>query len=156
MNRYEDANEELTKVFLDTMEEYFPSLQWLKIKLIFDTKKRIKQGKMVMASIEKASDKVKYLSKDNIAIEGYDLLLVFDQKAWQACLEKDKIRILRHELKHINVDEKGVLSIVGHEIEDFYSELKFNEDDPEWKIRVAMGAESLYDQEKDMKKENGK
>lgn len=156
MNRYEDANEELTQVFLDVMEKYFASLQWLKIKLIFDSKKRIKQGKMLMASIEKASDKVKYLSKDNIAVEGYDLLLIVDQKAWLACLEKDKTRILRHELKHIMIDEKGTLTLVGHEIEDFYSELKFNEDDPEWKIRVAMGAESLYDQEKNMSKENKK
>lgn len=153
MFRYEEADENLTEVFLNVLEKYFPVLQFLKFKLIYDTKKRVSKGKIILASIETASPKIKFLSKDKIAIDGYDLLLIADQKIWQVANEKDKIRLLRHELKHVQIDEKGGVTIVGHEIEDFYSEIEANRDDPEWRMRLITYANDLYDQEKLMRKE---
>ena len=76
MHRYEDSDDELTEVFLNVMEEHFPQLQYLKFKLIYDLKQRVSKGRLVLASIETASPKIKYLSKDKIAIDGYDLLLI--------------------------------------------------------------------------------
>ena len=64
MSRYLDCDDELVEVFLDTVEERFPSLVNLNFKLVFDLKKRIKQGKICLASIELASPKIKYFSKD--------------------------------------------------------------------------------------------
>ena len=44
--------------------------------------------------------------------------------------------------------------IVGHEIEDFYSEVELNKDEPEWSRVLATLTRDVYEQEKLMLKEN--
>lgn len=153
MHRYEDSDDSLTEVFLNVMEEHFPQLQFLKFKLIYDLKKRISKGKIVLATVETASAKIKFLSKDKIAIDGYDLLVVVDQKAWQVSSEDQRTKLLRHELRHVQIDENGAVTLVGHEIEDFHVEVKLNQDDPEWRMKLAVLTNDMYEQEKLMRKE---
>lgn len=152
MMRYEDADESLVSVFLDVMEERFPQFQYLNFKLVYDLKKRIKAGKVTLASIELASPKIKYFSQDEKAAEGYDYIIFVDRKAWELSNDKDKKRLLSHEMRHVFVDEKDKPKLVGHEIEDFYQEIKLNEDDPEWGRKLVRLVTDVYDQEKEMKK----
>jgi hypothetical protein len=42
--------------------------------------------------------------------------------------------------------------LIGHEIEDFYAELKLNEDDPEWARKLSQIVVDVYEQEKEMAK----
>lgn len=151
-NRYEDCSENLVEVFLDVLEERFPQFGYLKFKLIFDTKKRINKGNLVLADIALTSDKIKFFTKDDIAIYGYDYVLTVDRKVWDLANDNDKKRLISHELRHVFVDEKDNCKIVGHEIEDFYAELKLNQDDPEWSRNLAQVVRDIYDQEKDAKK----
>jgi len=153
MHRYEDSDESLVEVFLAVMEEHFPQLQFLKFKLIFDLKQRISKGRLVLASIETAGPKIRYLSKDKIAVDGYDLLLIVDQKAWEIANAEQRVKLIRHELRHVQIDEKGVVKLVGHEIEDFHIEVKLNQDDPEWRMHLATLTHDMYEQEKLMRKE---
>lgn len=156
MMRYEDADDALVQVFLDVMEDRFPQYQYLNFKLVYDLKKRIKTGKVTLASIELASAKIKFFSQDDKAAEGYDYILFIDHKAWGLANEVDKKRLISHELRHVFVDEKDKAKLTGHEIEDFYQELKLNEDDPEWGRKLVRLVSDIYDQEKDqakMKKE---
>ncbi len=154
MHRYEEANENLVEVFLNVVEGKFPQYQNLKFKLIFDLKKRINKGALVLASIELLSPKIRYFSKDKIATEGYDYLVIVDQKAWELAGENTRPRLIRHELRHVFIDEQGMPKIVGHEIEDFYSEVELNKDDPEWRRVLATITRDVYEQEKLMLKEN--
>ena len=154
MHRYEDSDDHLTEVFLNVMEEHFPQLQFLKFKLIFDLKQRVSKGRLVLATIETASPKIKYLSKDKIAIDGYDLLLIMDQKAWEVASADQRVRLIRHEMRHVQLDESGGVKIVGHEIEDFHIEVKLNSDAPEWRMQLATLTHDMYEQEKLMLKEN--
>lgn len=154
MHRYEDSDDQLTEVFLKVLEEHFPQLQFLKFKLIYDLKKRVSKGALVLASIETASPKIKYLSRDKIAIDGYDLLLIVDMKAWEVATEDQRTRLIRHELRHVQIDETGMVKLVGHEIEDFHAEVKLNHDDPEWRMKLAIVTRDMYEQEKLMLKEN--
>jgi hypothetical protein len=108
---------------------------------------------MVLASIETASPKIKYLSKDNIAVDGYDLLLIVDRKAWEVASADQRVKLIRHELRHVQIDEKGAVKLMGHEIEDFYIEVKLNQDDPEWRMKLGTLARDMYEQEKLMLKE---
>jgi len=156
MHRYIEVDEYLTEVFLNVLEKVFPRYQTLKFKLIFDLKKRISQGKLTLASIELASPKIKFFSKDNIATEGYDYIIIIDKKAWEFSSEFNKLRILRHELRHVFIDEKGTPKLIGHEIEDFYSEIELNKDDPEWRRIVTTLIIDAYKQERDMAKEKAK
>jgi len=149
MMRYEDADDALVQVFLDVMEDKFPQYQYLNFKLVYDLKKRIKTGKLTLASIELATAKIKFFSQDDKAAEGYDYVLFVDHKAWGLANDKDKKRLISHELRHVFVDEKDNPKIVGHEIEDFYQELKLNEDDPEWGRKLVRLVSDIYDQEKD-------
>lgn len=153
MNRYEECSENLVEVFMDVMEKRFPSYQNLKFKVIFDTKKRIKAGKLVLASLELASEKLKFFSKDNIAVEGYDYILIADKKAWELASPEDRSRLIAHEFKHVFIDEKGGCKLIGHEIEDFYSEIEANKDDPEWARKLATLTVDVYEQEKELAKQ---
>lgn len=154
MHRYEDCDEKLVEVFLNVVEEHFPQVQFLNFKLIYDLKQRVSKGRLVLASIETASPKIKYLSADKIAIDGYDLLLIVDMKAWEVASADQRVRLIRHELRHVQIDEKGGVKLVGHEIEDFHIEVKLNADSPEWRMQLATLTHDMYEQEKLMLKEN--
>jgi len=52
----------------------------------------------------------------------------------------DRSRVIRHELRHTSVDDeakKNPYKVRTHTIEDFYSEVDLNADDPRWRARVA-------------------
>jgi hypothetical protein len=150
--RYGDGDDRLTQVFLDVLEKYFPELGQLSVKLIFDFKKRIKQGKLILASIERTSDKIRFFSKNKIAVDGYDLILIVDNIAWTLSNDADKERIIRHELRHIFLDEDNKIQLVGHDVEDFREELTLNEDNPLWSDTLSVEVINAYITEK----ENGK
>jgi len=153
MIRYEDGDDALLTVFFDVMENRFPHLQYLNFKLVYDFKKRIKAGKTILANIELASPKIKYFSQDEKAAEGYDYILFIDKKAWELSNDKDKKRLISHELRHVFIDERDKPKLIGHEIEDFYQEMKLNEDDPEWARNLVRLITDVYDQEKEIAKD---
>ena len=154
MNRFTEPTDGLVEVFLKVMEKRFPYLAQLKIKLIFDTKRRVKKGEIVLASTELASEKIKFFSKDNIAVNGYDVVIVFDMKAWELANEKDRERIMSHELRHVFIDEEGKVKLLPHDISDFRAEQKLNADDPEWSWNLATLVNAAYEQEKEMTKQS--
>jgi hypothetical protein len=154
MTRFIDGDDSVVEVFLDVMEKRFPSLIQLKIKLIFDLKRRIKQGQLVLATTELASEKIKFFSKDNIAIEGYDVLIIFDMKAWELASAADKVRIMSHELRHIFIDEAGKTKLLPHDVSDFRAEQALNTDDPEWGFKLTTLVNDIYEQEKEMARQS--
>jgi hypothetical protein len=154
MGRFTEANEELVEVFLSVMETRFPNISQLKIKLIFDTKRRIKDGEIILASVELANDKIKFFSKDDVAIDGYDVVAIFDMKAWELSDKKNRERIMSHELRHIFIDESGKVKILPHDVSDFRMEIKANQDDPDWKFKLATLVNDIYEQEKEMSKQS--
>ena len=156
MNRFTDVDDGVVEVFLGLLEERFPSLIQLKIKLIFDTKKRIVKGKLCLAGVEVANDKIKYFSKDDIAIEGYDVVIIFDRKAWELSDKINRKRIMSHELRHVVINEKDEVKLIPHDVSDFRIEQKLNENDPDWNIKLATLVSDIYDQEKVIVKQQEK
>jgi len=151
--RYEDADESLVEVYLKVAEERFSNTcANLKIKLMFDTKKRVSKGKLCLASVEIANDKIKYFTKHEVEVGGYDYILIVDRKAWELSNEKDRIRLISHELRHVFIDENDKRKILPHDIEDFVVEVKLNEDDPDWGFKLCTLVSDVYDQEKELKK----
>jgi hypothetical protein len=151
--RYEDANESLVEVYLKIAEERFPNTcANLNIKLMFDTKRRVSRGKLILASVEIASEKIKYFTKNEVELDGVDYILIVDKKAWELANEKDKTRLVSHELRHVFVDETGKRKLLPHDIEDFAAEVKLNVDDPDWGNNLATLVIDVYEQEKELKK----
>lgn len=154
--RFEEVTNDVYEVLEKVREKYFPELLNAKIKLLFDTKKRTKGSRVVLANIRKTNDLLKLLTakeaKDN---EGFTYIVTVDKIVWQNIDSKDKIRLLRHELRHTSVsidDEKDPYKIVEHDIQDFIDEVTLNNDDPGWAKRVAGLAEDIYDQMKEQEK----
>lgn len=153
--RYEDADESLVEVYLTVAEKRFPNTcANLNIKLVFDTKKRVRKGKIALASIEVANDKIKYFTKHEIPVDGVDYVLIVDQKAWQLAGEKDRVRLISHELRHVFIDENGKHKILPHDIEDFAVEIDLNKDDSDWGRKLVTLVDDVYEQEKELKKLN--
>jgi len=154
MSRFVDIDESVVEVFLEIIEQRFPALAQLKIKLLFDTKRKIKDGDVCLASSKLANDEIKFFSKDNIAVDGYDVVIVFDMKAWQLANTVDRNRLMSHELRHIFIDEKGGIKLIPHDVSDFRIEQSLNKDDPEWGSRLAVLVNDIYEQEKEMAKQS--
>jgi len=152
--RYEGANEKVTEVDLNVAEERFPNTcANLNIKLMFDTKRRVSRGKLVLASVEVASEKVKYFTKHEVELGStVDYVLTVDSKVWEVANAEDKKRLISHELRHVFIDEKDNRKLLPHDIEDFAVEVALNTDNPNWAGNLGQIVSDVYEQEKDLKK----
>jgi hypothetical protein len=148
-NRFEDAPESVIALVDEVQDKWFPELSRARFKILFDTKKRKSRGLWILARIQRTNEILRHLTKEEARSEvGFDYLLYLDKALWEAIEEKDRIRIVRHELRHCfyDLESKGSpYKLVGHDVEDFLSEIDLNKDDPRWRERCAAVATSLYD-----------
>lgn len=153
MSRYYEADGATQALFEGIRGERFEGLAEAKIKLIMDIKPKIDKlkGDMVIASIKSTNEVEKYLTEQE---SGYDYFIFVNGLVWDLAGEKDKERILSHELRHAFIDEKGYYKIIKHDIEDFYAEVKLNEDDPMWKQALSTIAVAKFEQLKEEEKAN--
>lgn len=150
MSRFENEN---NTDIIDMMEkvkrEVFPQLLNAKIKILMDTKKRKSGGKYILGRIKKTNDELKALALNEYD-QPYDYILFLDNAVFHAVDDVDKVRIIRHELQHCEVDIESAdnpYKIRGHEVEDFHDEIIYNKDDPRWGERIATIADSIYDRD---------
>src|SRR5208337_5209484 len=99
--RYEEVTEEAVKLLDEVEIKHFPELRNAKIIMLFDLKKRTSGGRVVLGRIMRTNDLLRHLTKDEAeAIEGYDYIITLDKQAWDVIQHEDRIRLLRHELRH--------------------------------------------------------
>jgi len=149
--RFLDGNEDAYEIMRNVREAHFPELAGCRVKIIFDTKKRMTGGKIVLGSIQKPNELTRFFMIDEAGDEeGFDYVVRLDKKCWDLIDLADKKRLMRHELKHTDVDFDATTpyKIRGHTIEDFYSEVTLNEDDPRWAERAAQSTIAAYEQER--------
>lgn len=149
--RYEDVDKNVEDVLRDVINEYFPELRICKIKCLFRTKKKKSKGKLVLAEIQKPNDLIRFFTIDESGNEtGYDYILTIDKTCWEAITDdEDKIRLIRHELNHCDVDEESEnnpFKLRGHDFEDFIVEVDRNRDNPNWASVLAEVTESRYEE----------
>ena len=148
MPRYEDAPSEVTDLVLGVKDNAFPLLRQAKIKVLFDTKGRKSQGDFIFARIQRTNDVLRHLTRDEArSDEGFDYIIYLDKEVWKALDKPDRVRIVRHELRHCfyDIEAKSTpYKLVGHDVEDFQAEIEYNKSDPAWRERVAGVAASIY------------
>jgi hypothetical protein len=158
--RYEEVTEDASKLLDEVQVKHFPELKNAKIILLFDLKKRTSGGRVVLGRIMKTNDLLRHLTKnDGVAVEGCDYIISLDKQGWDAIGNEDRIRVLRHELRHTFYDiesENNPYKLIDHSITDFYEEVELNKDDPKWRERVATLVADIYEQQKDEMKEKNK
>lgn len=154
--RYEDVTESVMELFRKVKSEYFPELRNAKIALLFDLKKRKSGGRLVVGRIVKSNELLRHLTKNAYAEDGYDFIITLDKKCWDHISDEDRVKIIRHELRHVAFDveaDDNPYKLVNHSILDFYEEVEINQSDPRWRERVATLTEDIYEQEKEARLE---
>ena len=158
--RYEEVTEKALDMLKDVKIRDFSELKNAKIKVLFDLKKRKSGGRIVLGRIMKTNDLIRHLTKDEVeAMEGYDYIITLDKMCWDNITDNDRIRILRHELRHTFFDtesEDDPHKLLSHSISDFYEEVELNRDDPRWRDRIGSLAEGIYEQQKEERAEKKK
>ena len=150
MIRFEDTPDEVTILMESIVKEHFPELVNAKIKVIFDTKKRSYKGRLTLGRIQATSEILKHLTIEEANSEdGYDYLMYLDKVIYENVEEKDRIRLIRHELRHCETDMEAAkpYKLKDHDINDFYAEIELNSDDPHWAEKCIEIGLSLYDEE---------
>ncbi|MBF0456354.1 MAG: hypothetical protein HQK99_00475 [Nitrospirae bacterium] len=154
--RYEDAPTETVAVVDEVRGEFFPELVNVNIKIIYDLKARKSRGNLVLGRIQKTNELNRLLTRnETINEEGYDFFLYLDKMVFTHVEKKDKVRIVRHQLRHIYIDPESVKNpykLTVPDIRDFSIEMKLNKDDERWAERVMEVAMSLYETEKESNK----
>jgi hypothetical protein len=133
--RYEQVTDGVYSTLKEVREDHFPELAGAEILCVFDTKKKMTKGKLELASIVTTNDLQKFLTLEETGTEeGFDYIMRIDKKAWDSATQADRVRLIRHELRHTMVDPDNAKpwKTRGHSIEDFYSEIRMNEDNPRW------------------------
>jgi predicted metallopeptidase len=148
MCRYEPVPVQVESVVDNVKENNFPNLMGANIMSIFDTKKKVQSGKISVARIKKTNDELKFFAMNNDGVT-YDYMLFIDKAVFEVLSDRDKERVIYHELCHcdVNFDKKCQYGIKDHEIQGFYDEVDYNSDDSRWSERVADVADSVYDTE---------
>jgi hypothetical protein len=156
MSRYYEAPQEVYLIMDEVMEERFRELRVAKIRLVMDTKPKIDKlrNRVIFAYIKLANEVERFLTKDGHNLSGMDYFIFINDMVWELAGESDKKRIISHELRHCFVDEKGEYKIIKHDIEDFYEEVRLNEDDPMWGQALGTIAMAKIDQMKAEAKAN--
>jgi hypothetical protein len=149
MSRFTDVNQDVKDMVRAVRAEHFPELRNAEILVLFDKKKRMSGGALVLGRIQKSNDLIKKLT-DEVVDEGYDYIMYLDKKMWESSAEMDRERVIRHEFRHcfVDLDARGTpYKLISHTIEDFYEEVELNEDDPRWRIRLGEITYASYDTE---------
>jgi hypothetical protein len=149
-DRYYEAGETEYRLMLELIKERFSFLTNAKIKIVMDRKPKVDKlkGVMIFAMIKLANEVERFLSKEEQDTNGVDYIVFINDFSWEMANTKDKKRILSHELRHAFVDEEGNYKIIRHDIEDFYAEIKLNDDDPMWSQSLGTVAMAKLDQMK--------
>ncbi len=148
MSRYEPVPEQVVTLVDDVKDKEFPELDGAMFMSIFDMKKKAVGGRIVIARIKKMNDELKFFAMNDVGIT-YDYAIFIDKAVWDVLDERDKERVIFHELNHCEVDfdKKVPYGIKDHEIQGFYSEADYNADDNRWSERVSVIAQSVHDPE---------
>ena len=135
MARYYEAEASVYNLMDELIEERFGNtLRAANIKILVDAKPKIDKltNRITFASVKCANEVERFLTMDGHNMAGIDYLIFISELVWELANDKDKKRVMSHELSHAFLDEKGNYKTVKHDIEDFYSEVRLNEDDPMW------------------------
>lgn len=141
--RYEADDGSIKDMFEVVLAKRFPWLSSVSFCLLFDTKRRDIGYKLRLADILLVSEKIRFLTRNRVVVDGYDYVLTVDKVVWGLANKKDRARLISHELRHCLIMD-NTCKLKGHDIEDFVEEIELNEDDPEWCERLARKTIKAY------------
>ncbi len=149
-NRFDDVTNEELNMVDKVIKDAFPELVAARFLMFFDNKKRKTKGKYVIGRIKKLNEEQRIMTMDENGGE-YHYTIFLDKFIWDNLTEPDQIKILRRLMCQCDIDHEGddPYKMQDYEVQDFYSEIQYNHDDPRWLERVELIAENLYEEDGD-------
>jgi len=148
--RYQDVSNDIIELASQLVQLHFSHFekQNITIKYLFDVKKKLHNGKLVLGTCYKSNDLVRHLTIEEASNEfGYDYVIILDKIVYQNASPDDRIRIIRHELRHVDKDEYTEKCYINpHNIEDFIEEIELNMDKPRWASELTSTALEIYEE----------
>jgi hypothetical protein len=133
-----EAPRNLAVMVRKMQKQHFPMIRDAHIKVILDTKPKKNKGKYRLAELRLANDFIRFFTQqEENGFAGYDYVMVVDKALVDNTEQTDQRRIVYHELCHGYKDDKDNFRLIPHDFEGFYSEIKYNEDDPDWSVRLS-------------------
>ena len=148
MGDFKKADSSVYLTFLELIEKTFPEISGYSFGLLFREKIKKSRGNVVVAEICLPGKLLSYFAKNDDG-NPFDFLMIVDEMAWACARDEDRIRVIRHELRHVNISEKGVPRLVDHDFQDFHEEVELNADDPSWCAKLVEITLAGYKQVKD-------
>lgn len=152
MSEFSKADSSVYEIFMQMLDKHFPELSSYSFGLLFRDKVKKSRGGTVLASICQPTKLMSFYAK-NDAGNPFDYLMIIDEMVWACASDEDRVRIVRHELRHCHITEKGDPKLVGHDFEDFYKEVEINKDNPNWANHLVEVTLAAYKQVKDGQKD---
>jgi len=152
MSDFQKADSSVYTTFLSLIEKTFPELSGYSFGLLFKQTAKKSRGRMTLAYVTQPTKLMSFFAKDDKG-NPFDVLMVVDEMVWACASDEDRIRLIRHELRHCRVNDKGNLGMVDHDFQDFYEEVELNADNPHWASKLAEVATAGYKQVKDGQKD---
>lgn len=116
---YKNTDSEVAELIQEVFDEWFPDYSTLMIRSLFYYKKRTSRGRITFAGIRKATELEQHLM-NNFEVK---YILIIDGNIWEELTKEEKIRLLRHEMRHIYTysDKKGEMkyAVADHNLIDF-------------------------------------
>lgn len=148
-SRFSLAQPSDLRIVSKIIKEEFPELTNLRYDVLYDLKKRTQAGKYVFGRVKKTDDALRLFTelRNDGRHKDCHVIFFFDFAVFSHLSAKDKKRLVYHELCHVKrkEDDKEVFYIVPHDFEGFYSEIEYNEDDPNWNDKLASLAMQIYE-----------
>lgn len=130
------------------IKKYFPELNNLRYDILYDLKKRAQVGKYVLGRVKKTDDALRLFTelRDDGRHKDCHVIFFFDFAVFSSINTQDKKRLIYHELCHVKrkEDDPESFYLIPHDFEGFYSEIEYNDDDPNWGERFAAIAAHAY------------
>ena len=117
----------------DIIERFHPDLKDVRILYIFNTKPKLRGGKITLGSARKATPTERLFLN-------VEAVITICSESWDRQNSRQRQALLDHELHHLRVEVDGTLSLNPHDVEEFSTVLKRW---GTWKSDLAMMFEQL-------------
>ena len=163
--KFIDCGESVKQAYKEALETYFkddPTIREAKIRFIFYSKQKKVRGNVAFAYVKKPSDFESYLdSRSDPNGEPANYFMFIDYYVWNNIEKEYQLRLMRHELRHIDIDydKNGdlVFGLKDHDFQDFEVDIDYENNqedgDVKWGHVLLEASINAYEEVEEKKKE---
>lgn len=146
MSNYDTVEPETLTMIDKIITDRYPILNGCYIQTIIYTKKKVTKGKFDIVKLTKPTPIIKHIFALGNGGNELDYILTIYSEVFGAISDDDKKLSIMHALEYadVDLDKNEPYNLRGAEVETFYDEIDFTNEDALWQQRIQTVAESVY------------